>query len=201
MRLAAALALLFSATAAAQEQRFQAWFLGMAQAPVLDGHGLVYIEFQPRGKLLPVERLNVDQVLLRAAVGWQALRTFSIWAGAGFINGEQRVFEQLMWVQTFSSVKLSVRARLEQRWLPGDPGVKHRVRVQLRAAWTFKAPFLLIVYDEPFVNLPFTFDQNRAYLAFGYRPHPQVLLEFGYLNQYLATRMGHTVIATLGVGF
>jgi hypothetical protein len=202
LRLVAVSVLLASASAVAQEdQRLQAWLLAMAQARVL-GSGWVYVEFQPRATLLPGDKAQVDQVLLRAAVGWQALKPLSLWVGGAYINGEQRIFEQLMWADTFGPVKLSVRARLEQRWLPDGSEVKHRARVQLRAAWTFHDPFLLIVYDEPFVNFgPVAFDQNRAYLALGYRPHPQVLLEFGYLNQAFTTRMGHTVIGTIGVGF
>jgi len=178
----------------------QAWFLGMAQARV-HGQGWVYIEFQPRGTLVP--EVRGDVALLRAAVGWQLAGGFSIWEGAAYINGEQRIFEQLMWGESFGPVRLSVRARLEHRWLPGDPVVKHRARVQFRAAWTFKDPFLLIVYDEPFANVApsFAFDQNRAYVALGYRPHPKVLLELGYLNQLTTRYMGHTPILTLGVGF
>jgi hypothetical protein len=192
---------LCSLPAVAQEQRLQAWFLGMAQARV-HGDGLVYIEFQPRGTLLPSSAAKVDQVLLRAAVGWQLHRAFSLWVGAAYINGEQRVFEQLFWGENFGPVRLSVRARLEQRWLPDTEGVRHRARVMFRAAWTFKDPFLLIVYDEPFVNLQGSlFDQNRAYVALGYRPHPKVLVEVGYLNQLFATRMGHTPILTVGIGF
>lgn len=174
----------------------------MAQAKVLDGHGWVYVELQPRGTLLPAAAAKVDQVLLRAAVGWQLPKGFTLWAGAAYINGEQRVFEQLMWGGNFGPVRLSVRARLEQRFLPQVDGARHRARVQFRAAWTFRDPFLLIVYDEPFVNLsPFAFDQNRAYVALGYRPHPKVLVELGYLNQLLPTRMGHTPILTIGLGF
>jgi hypothetical protein len=193
-------ALLLGSAAAAEEQRLQAWLQTMAQAKVL-GSGWVYVEFQPRVTLLPGDKAGFDQVLLRAAVGWQALRTLSLWVGGAMINQEQRVYEQLQWSDTFGPVKLAVRARLEQRWLPDQPSVKHRARVQFRVAWTFKDPFLLIAYDEPFVNFPFSFDQNRAYLGFGYRPHPQILVELGYLNQYLTTRMGHTALGTVGVGF
>lgn len=187
--------------AAQSDQRLQVWFLGMAQAKVL-GSGLVYVEFQPRGTLWPEQHAKGDQVLLRAAVGWQLHSAFSLWAGAAYINGEQRVFEQLFWGENFGPVRLTVRARLEQRFMPGEDRARHRARVQFRAAWTFRDPFLLIVYDEPFVNIgPFAFDQNRAYIALGYRPHPKVLIELGYLNQLLPTRMGHTPILTVGLGF
>jgi hypothetical protein len=186
---------LCSATAVAQEQRLQGWFFGMAQARVLE-RGWVYVEFQPRATFAPV--LRGDQVILRAAAGVQLPAGFQLWLGAAAINGEQRIFEQLFWGENFGPVRLSVRARLEQRFLPEDPVMKHRARVQLRVAWTFKAPFLLIVYDEPFVSFPFAFDQN---VALGYRPHPKVLLELGYLNQLTTRHMGHTPIFTVGLGF
>ena len=170
----------------------------MAQARVLD-KGWVYVEFQPRATVAPV--LRGEQVILRAAAGVQLPAGFQLWLGAAVVNGEQRVFEQLFWGENFGPVRLTVRARLEQRWLPDDPATKHRARAQFRFAWTFKDPFLLIAYDEPFVNLPFTFDQNRAYMALGYRPHPKVLLELGYLNQLTTRQMGHTPIFTFGLGF
>ncbi|MBL8950147.1 MAG: DUF2490 domain-containing protein [Myxococcaceae bacterium] len=170
----------------------------MAQARVHE-NGWVYVEFQPRATFAPVVR--GDHVILRAAAGVQLPAGFQLWAGLAYIDGEQRVFEQAFWGNDFGPLRLSVRARLEQRFLPDDPVTKHRVRVQLRAAWTFKDSFLLIVYDEPFVNLPFTFDQNRAYVALGYRPHPKVLLELGYLNQLTTRHMGHTPLFTIGLGF
>ncbi len=187
-----------SATAVAQEQRLQGWFLGMAQARVHE-RGWVYVEFQPRGTLAPTVR--GDLVILRAAVGFEPVRSFTVWAGAAYVNGEQRIFEQLLWADNFGPVKLLVRARLEQRWLLGDPVVKHRARVQFRFAWTFHDPFLLVLYDEPFVNFPFAFDQNRAYIALGYRPHPKVLIELGYMNQLTTKVMGHTPMLTVGLGF
>ena len=46
--------------------------------------------------------------------------------------------------------------------------------------------------NEIFINIGNTanvngeiFDQNRLYLALGYRPHPKADIEIGYMNQYV----------------
>ena len=51
--------------------------------------------------------------------------------------------------------------------------------------------------NEEFVNVGNTknvngkfFDQNRFYLALGYRLRPSIDLETGYLNQYVSGRNG-----------
>jgi hypothetical protein len=197
-----ALALHFAAAASpADDQRLQVWFLAQAQSKVLE-RGWVYIEFQPRFTLLPGDKAKVDQLFARTAIGWEVLPSLVLWLGGAIVNSEQRIFEQVTWSRVFGDFKFSVRGRFEQRWLPDDPTVRLRARVQLRLAWTFTGPFLLILYEEPFVNFtPVAFDQNRLSLMLGIRPHPKVLFELGYLNQLFTNRIGHTLMGTLGVGF
>lgn len=107
---------------------------------------------------------------------------------------------------------LAHRLRLEQRFLPRpyvqDHELKHdgnlyanRLRYFIRnvtplAPWSAKgkAPFLALqnevfvnIGDKSAVNRKF-FDQNRAYIALGYRFSKQFDAELGYMNQYINGR-------------
>lgn len=107
---------------------------------------------------------------------------------------------------------LSHRFRLEQRFI-GKPSVENnrlvnsgnvfanRFRYFIRnitplVPWTGsgKGPFIAI-QNEVFVNIGDAssvngkfFDQNRAYLAMGYRFHTRFDAELGYMNQYINGR-------------
>lgn len=107
---------------------------------------------------------------------------------------------------------LAHRLRLEQRFIP-TPVVRNnelkkdgnvyanRLRYFIRdvtplvpQSATGKAPFLALqnevfvnIGDQSAVNGEF-FDQNRAYIALGYRFHQQFDAEVGYMNQYINGR-------------
>ena len=62
---------------------------------------------------------------------------------------------------------------------------------------TFAKGMFAALQNEVFVNVGNTsnvngkfFDQNRFYLALGYRLHSSIDLETGYLNQYISGRNG-----------
>ena len=103
---------------------------------------------------------------------------------------------------------LQHRLRLEQRFIPRSSVVNNelkndgsvyagRLRYFIRnitplVPWssTGKAPFLAL-QNEAFVNIGDKssvngefFDQNRAYIAMGYRFHTKFDAEIGYMNQY-----------------
>lgn len=107
---------------------------------------------------------------------------------------------------------LAHRFRVEQRFLPQsyvDNGVlkndgnsyANRLRYFIRdvtplVPWSASgsAPFLALqnevfvnIGDKSAVNGAF-FDQNRAYVALGYRFHKSFDLEMGYMNQYIKGR-------------
>lgn len=107
---------------------------------------------------------------------------------------------------------LAHRLRLEQRFIPRpyvqNNELKHdgnlyanRLRYFFRnvtplTPWSAqgKAPFLALqnevfvnIGDKSAVNREF-FDQNRAYIALGYRFHQQFDIELGYMNQYINGR-------------
>ena len=135
----------------------------------------------------------------------------------GGYNGlvsEHRVWQQYLLNQTIGSTVLTHRLRLEERFTPraivvgddvlaGDRVVSVRARYFARAVIPFKkqVPFVkgpfIGLQEEAFVNVAGNknvngqfFDQNRAYVAFGYRVSKQFDVEAGYLNQFVVRIKG-----------
>lgn len=122
---------------------------------------------------------------------------------------EHRVWEQLVFTHKVTHhhkpvASVSHRLRLEQRSIPlyhaaGNSLVKDgnrtagRVRYFTRGVVPLsgrsdKGPFAAL-QNEIFFHMADggSFDQNRAYVAAGYRLSPQFDLEMGYMNQYIFT--------------
>lgn len=216
---------LASTVAQAQvEHRGQVWWLAFTQGK-LGPVARAYFEAQPRVAFTPG---RFDAVLLRGALGAEFAPGWSAWVGFGWIpgwssdaadsivTGEGRLYQQLQWIQTFGTLKLQVRARMEERLLSSVNGLLYRFRVMPRLMWTFHEAtgLFLAVQDELFVNFnerlgspPAGFDQNRAYVGLGWQATKALMLELGYLNQLvrrvdpLPLRMGHTVLLTTAYSF
>lgn len=175
----------------------QLWYSTFTQGPIARSF-LYYLEAQPRfGE-------NDARLILRPALGLALTPELSVWLGQAWIpvwaydedpalrGGESRLFQQLLYTPTLGSLRLMVRARLEQRFLPGASEVSHRTRLFLRGARPLGEGLpSLILWDEAFFHLnsveggPRTgFDQNRAFLGAGWKLAPQVTLEVGYLNVF-----------------
>ncbi|MBH0184752.1 MAG: DUF2490 domain-containing protein, partial [Nitrospira sp.] len=82
----------------------------------------------------------------------------------------------------------------EQRWQSNGGETGGRFRQMFKLSWPlpFYQPVSLVGWDEVFVNLNDTnwnarqgFDQNRGFAGVGYRVLPPVLVEIGYMNQYI----------------
>lgn len=124
---------------------------------------------------------------------------------------EHRIWQQYIYVQQFGAVPLTHRFRLEQRFVEqasgGDRRFSQRLRYFARAvipvnhaggAFT-RGPFVGL-QNETFFNVQHRdavngafFDQNRAYLAGGFRLSKEIDLELGYLNQYINGRVNDTL--------
>jgi hypothetical protein len=121
---------------------------------------------------------------------------------------ENRFWEQLQLKNQVGRFEWVSRFRLEQRFSklpvqqtnlsyePGDAIYTNRFRLLNRFSIPFKGKtiedksFYLSMYDELFVNFGKNvkyniFDQNRVYLAIGYRMPKLGRLELGYLNQLI----------------
>lgn len=118
---------------------------------------------------------------------------------------EQRIFEQLMWVDTIGRISLNHRLRLEQRFLGkvNQAAVENdvlewiyanRIRYQMRASMSLhrkaarKKNWYAAVYDELFIGFgknvnQNVFDQNRIGLLLGYQFNKSFRVEGGYLSQ------------------
>lgn len=122
---------------------------------------------------------------------------------------EHRIFEQYIYNHKIKSVFASHRFRVEQRFIgrTGEDVFSQRFRYFVRLIQplqktqpTFtKGPFVAL-QNEVFLNLQnkdkinnSVFDQNRLYLAAGYRFSKQFDLEAGYMNQTTHGVLNNTV--------
>ena len=127
---------------------------------------------------------------------------------------EHRIWEQLMFTHKLKSIFVGHRFRLEQRFISQssiqdnqlmiDGSVyANRLRYFIRNLIPFQQQkkfakgMFAALQNEVFVNVGNKsnvngkfFDQNRFYLALGYRLHSSIDLETGYLNQYVSGRNG-----------
>jgi Protein of unknown function (DUF2490) len=120
---------------------------------------------------------------------------------------EHRLWEQIQLKSMYGKVEMVNRFRLEQRFSnlpianngifePGDAVYTNRFRLLSRFSIPLKGKSIedkswyVSFYDEFFVNFGKNvglniFDQNRAYLALGYKIPQLGRLELGYLNQLI----------------
>jgi hypothetical protein len=113
--------------------------------------------------------------------------------GAGPLNTEKRLWEQVVLTQYTSRLKLEHRYRIEQRWLAfrGDSSsFRQRLRYRLNAflplnAKTIKAgTVFLTAYDEVFLNPKGpVFERNRLYVGIGYQVTPHIIVQAGWVDQ------------------
>ncbi|MET6996347.1 DUF2490 domain-containing protein [Chitinophaga defluvii] len=123
---------------------------------------------------------------------------------------EHRIWEQFIINHKVAFVPLQHRFRVEQRFMPKSVvhgnglqndgfELANRFRYFLRGiipadgAKTFEKGAFAAVQNELFLNFGDptrtngkAFDQNRAYLALGYRFSPKFDVEGGYLNQFVS---------------
>jgi hypothetical protein len=118
---------------------------------------------------------------------------------------EHRIWEQLQFGSRYNRLEMVSRFRLEQRYVyspvlkdsiyvVGKDIYSNRFRLLTRFSVPFKGEtiadktFYITAYEEIFINfgenVAFNiFDQNRAYIALGYKIPKLGKLELGYLNQ------------------
>ncbi len=158
---------------------------------------LYFLEVQPRVRL---DDPRPEEVIFRAAVGWEFVPRLQVFAGVGAIPEfeapvweihETRLWQQINYSDHLDRLTFLVRGRFEQRLFDDrDPAL--RFRALLRGS--YKLPVLddklsLIAWDEGFVvgdtakSGPLeAFDQNRAFLGIGYKFASWFGVELGYLN-------------------
>ncbi len=152
-----------------------------------------------------VQRLG--QSIIRPGLGYQLNKNVSIWLGYGWIfnsppgrdeTNEHRIWQQLIWKDSFDFGNLLTRTRLEQRFLSNgnDAGWRFRQFVKYTHP-VISERFYLSIWDEVFVNLNSTdwgansgFGQNRFFSGIGVfiDQNRHFRFEFGYINQFIDNR-------------
>jgi Protein of unknown function (DUF2490) len=151
---------------------------------------------------------------LTATAGYAFVHNRRVVSGVSGYAPEHRIWEQLLYNHKLKNIFVSHRFRLEQRFisktivqnneLKKDGSVyANRFRYFIRNMIPFQQQKIFskgmfaALQNEVFVNIGNTanvngkfFDQNRLYLALGYRLHSSFDLETGYLNQYINGRNG-----------
>jgi hypothetical protein len=173
---------------------------------------LAYMEVNPR---IGDDVTNIDQLLLRPALGYQLTDKLSIWQGYAWVGHfnqkhtlpqspffeENRIYQQVNYKHTFSNMKLLSRTRLEERWIEHADGTAVRFRQMLRLDYPLPiAPdWALVSYDEIFINLNTVgavtgkgpaagFDQNRFFLGVNKTFSQYINVDLGYQNQMINSR-------------
>ena len=189
-----------------------------AMGPV-SGDLIYFAEIQPR---VGNGASQVEQTILRGAIGWKLSSSLSVYQGYGHIMlpsqggrdvNEERSFQQINWIiGTPRRGELSSRTRLEQRWRSDGNGTGWRLREMLRYEKPLKQgsdAVNALVYAEGFTALNSTdwgqkagFDQVRSFAGAEIKLVGKSTAELGYLNQYIdqgngARRMNHIASITL----
>jgi len=141
---------------------------------------------------------------------WQTTQMTPVGADYTVTLNEHRIFEQYIYNHKIKSVFASHRLRLEQRFigrLANDDLFSQRFRYFFRLIQplqktkaTFTKGAFVALQNEVFLNIQNNdelnnnvFDQNRAYLALGYRFSKKIDIEAGYINQATKGRTNNTV--------
>lgn len=113
--------------------------------------------------------------------------------GAGPLNTEKRLWEQLVLTQYSHRLKLEHRYRIEQRWFTfrdDSTAFRQRFRYRLNAFLPLNKKTIttgtvfLAAYDEIFLNPKGpVFERNRVYGGVGYQITPHIVVQVGYVNQ------------------
>lgn len=159
--------------------------------------------------LRPGVSYNIKKNII-ATVGYASIGNRRTIVAISDLIPEHRIWEQFQVIHPVGFTALTHRFRLEQRFIMkyfatnNDLETRgnlyaNRFRyffrdiIPLNGEKTFKKGTFVALQNEVFINIGDKsvvnkkyFDQNRAYLALGYRISQEFDLEAGYLNQYVA---------------
>ncbi len=181
----------------------QLW-LNLTAMGRMSGDLIYFAEIQPR---LGNGISQVDQTILRGAIGWKLSPKVSVYQGYAHITvgdaDEERGFQQISWtIGNPWGGELSSRTRLEQRWRSNGGDLGWRLREMLRYERPLKADSQAInalVSLEGFAALNSTnwgaragFDQLRSFVGAEIALMGKSTMEIGYLNQLADQRGGNS---------
>ncbi len=160
---------------------------------------------------------EIDQLLLRPALGYQIAKKFSVWQGYAWITNyrpdftdEHRLYQELDYRDSFSHLRVFSRTRLEERFIRDAVGTALRAREMIRLDVPFGEHNVWagVVYDEIFVNLNSIrngpdsgIDQNRVFVGINRKVNEYLHVDLGYQNQFInspgsdvADKMNHIIL-------
>ena len=144
--------------------------------------------------------------------GYAYIHNRRVVSGVSGYAPEHRIWEQLLYNHKLKNIFVSHRFRLEQRFISKRIAINNQLKndgsvyanrfryfirnvIPLQHQKIFTQGFFAALQNEVFVNMGNTanvngkfFDQNRLYLAMGYRISSSFDIETGYLNQYISGR-------------
>lgn len=219
----AAVLFIVACPAKAAEEDTQLWLVAMAMVDVPRGPGrlplVVMADVQYR---YADDASRLAQNFVRASLGFRISKTTVLSQGyvyarnapgSGATTDEHRPFQQAMFRVAGNGKGPTVigRTRLEERFIVGSGEMGLRGRQMLRATAPLGGGVLAIGVGEVFVNLNSAdwgqragFDQSRVFAGIGVPVARGILIEAGYMNQYVARRaradrMNHNISLTLSL--
>lgn len=159
--------------------------------------------FEPQLRLID-DPYVFNQWLLLAGAGYPLTDKVVFFAGPGWVvskdplgklNYEKRLWQQVNWVVLNThQANLHSRTRVEEAERNDlvQASVSFRQRFWLRLPLQVKSIYSFSCFNEVFINLnypvwntPSWFEQNRTFIGMAVQINPTVLLDVGYLNQYI----------------
>lgn len=145
------------------------------------------------------------QGVVRAALGYSLSERATVWLGYNFVPtqlqgkpyfAQQDVFPGFRYIMPTNFGVFMFRTMVDINFIRGDDvRFKPRQLIRYLRPFAFEKRLSLIAWDEVFVRVNSTewggkagFDQNRAFLGFGWSFSPEVRAELGYMNQYVEDR-------------
>jgi hypothetical protein len=148
-----------------------------------------------------------------SSVGGGYARGQSFPSSGGAVR-EQRAFGPYIWTGSAAGVSVTLRTRLESRFIEDNSGPLVRLRQQFRFTRPLKkgSRTSWVGYDEILVHLntttrsPRGVDQNRVFAGISHAMTNAARVEAGYLNQFIPghggrDRMNHVLSGSLSVSF
>ena len=165
---------------------------------------------------------QLNQMLVRPGIGYALTEHSTVFVGyahvtnyppnAGLVQ-ENRIWQQYQWSGPTPLGAFTTRSRLEERWQENgnDTGLRFRELLKFNWPFSFHPAASFVLADEMFVNLTQTdwraptakrgFDQNRGFAGIGYRFTPIILMELGYMNQFINTPTRDRLNNILSINF
>ncbi|MGI4872955.1 MAG: DUF2490 domain-containing protein [Janthinobacterium lividum] len=185
-------------------QPWGSWLIGTVQLPGSATHrwgGFAEVQARTNGvlrdyfynELKAGGSFDIDPNFTVAVAGGRYSTSDYQDLGAGPLNVEKRLWEQLVLTQYSHRLKLEHRYRLEQRWFAfrdGSTDFRQRIRYRFNGFLPLNhkvigpGTIFLSAYDEIFINPSGpVFERNRVYFGAGCQFNPHFILQAGYVNQ------------------